>query len=1100
MPQQNLGRSWGTRFDSLTATESLPSNLDTFAVSERATPTDQADFPADGSKRTHDRVVHDASIFIGSLPSNINHSELTSMLSQHLSEHPEVQSIKVVRDTKGGTCAFIQCQDANTATTLISDLHTSTPRQFMGRYLRYEPARAFRTLLVSYRSPKQYLRPTDGARTSFLNAGEEGKIVELELPTAMRILKTPGTKQLGVFYNSDATTDPPRVGVDDSILLLMPLLYDVESLMRITSAFGPVEYFGPVTPELEDVQGLTGFPVPHNGPRSAIMDSGCWEVKWAHRDDCVGALMTLRRVPHLTVTWAHQSGSGPWDQRPYHNARPAFTGPDPHLWRPRNFISHGPSRFLPPSQSFPDFRASENLSLSQRSPEVGTVGSMPSKSSSSSTWEQKITTVAGTRTLLPSRPRALSLTHDRPQSAISLASRESTGKLSSAAWETMTETHWADHLESVEIQRSTRFVRRLNHERPNSDLRLSAVNPTPISSPVFTSPQAASADIHCHASQADDGQEIETDIPPTPEFGLSPITPKTPGSLMLRTPTTASYMGDFQSMSYKDFDCQSALSRFSRERRDDAAVDPMTVFVGGLEMFGPNAWDEDKVRALFLKYGGVETVKVIRPTNKRSAFAFVKFNNTDSPARAISEEHNRVLDGRPIRVQLRDWNPPHRSSWRHGRGNERTYLGSESSLVSSDDFRVDSNIQRPGIINITGHIGNLKLTDALADNVTQPSPAEADRQLNEFVNDEARVPHLARPAEGTAHDRLPVPAQETPAVQIHPDGKQGEPAPRGTTTASPAQNSGTPSLVLPASYPLPAIAYYQGWVPGYGPQFPYQGPFTGQPYPGYPFPQPYAPPFPQGSGSDGGGTPASTPVPFGPPGGTFAAFTPYPTPSIGQPRAESHGAVNNATNPHTQAPLMPTGFIQGDQGMLVPVYPPDALNQYMSGTQDTPVQAPPNSFGSTETQSSVAWRPFPSGTALHPQAVIMQPYLNSHALPPPTPHQMGPHGWLPGHPWHGMQGVPSRQFVSSPATGAVTVGADSNFERNLPPRRQFRRDNQAQYHKNNFSRGPTGRFPRGSFSSSRSPSNTQPALTPQTGGVSQGELSAGIDWQHWSAT
>lgn len=45
-----------------------------------------------------------------SLPSNIDHPELTSMLSQHLSEHPQVKGIKVVRDSKGGTCAFIQCQ------------------------------------------------------------------------------------------------------------------------------------------------------------------------------------------------------------------------------------------------------------------------------------------------------------------------------------------------------------------------------------------------------------------------------------------------------------------------------------------------------------------------------------------------------------------------------------------------------------------------------------------------------------------------------------------------------------------------------------------------------------------------------------------------------------------------------------------------------------------------------------------------------------------------------------------------------------------------------------------------------------------------------
>lgn len=83
---------------------------------------------------------------------------------------------------------------------------------------------------------------------------------------------------------------------------------------------------------------------------------------------------------------------------------------------------------------------------------------------------------------------------------------------------------------------------------------------------------------------------------------------------MLRTPTTASYTGDFQSMSFRDYDSQSSLLQLSQENRDDHVVDPTTIFVGGLEMFGPNAWDEGKVRTLFSKYGGIEAVKVIRPS------------------------------------------------------------------------------------------------------------------------------------------------------------------------------------------------------------------------------------------------------------------------------------------------------------------------------------------------------------------------------------------------------------------------------------------------------------------------------------------------------
>jgi hypothetical protein len=65
----------------------------------------------------------------------------------------------------------------------------------------------------------------------------------------------------------------------------------MQSLMRIASVFGTVEHFVAYTPEHEDGQVPTSFPAPHDSPRSSVMDPGCWEVKWAHRDDCVSALV-----------------------------------------------------------------------------------------------------------------------------------------------------------------------------------------------------------------------------------------------------------------------------------------------------------------------------------------------------------------------------------------------------------------------------------------------------------------------------------------------------------------------------------------------------------------------------------------------------------------------------------------------------------------------------------------------------------------------------------------------------------------------------------------------------------------------------------------
>jgi len=42
-------------------------------------------------------------------------------------------------------------------------------------------------------------------------------------------------------------------------------------------------------------------------------------------------------------------------------------------------------------------------------------------------------------------------------------------------------------------------------------------------------------------------------------------------------------------------------------------VDPTTIFVGGLAMYGVDAWDETKVHEVFGRYGMIEDVKVIRP-------------------------------------------------------------------------------------------------------------------------------------------------------------------------------------------------------------------------------------------------------------------------------------------------------------------------------------------------------------------------------------------------------------------------------------------------------------------------------------------------------
>ena len=61
---------------------------------------------------------------------------------------------------------------------------------------------------------------------------------------------------------------------------------------------------------------------------------------------------------------------------------------------------------------------------------------------------------------------------------------------------------------------------------------------------------------------------------------------------------------------------------------------------------------------------------------KGSSFAFVKFDNTESPRKATDAENDRVHGGCGIRVQIRDLNPPGRLAWK--RGVQRHLAGSEN--------------------------------------------------------------------------------------------------------------------------------------------------------------------------------------------------------------------------------------------------------------------------------------------------------------------------------------------------------------------------------------------------------------------------------------
>jgi hypothetical protein len=91
---------------------------------------------------------------------------------------------------------------------------------------------------------------------------------------------------------------------------------------------------------------------------------------------------------------------------------------------------------------------------------------------------------------------------------------------------------------------------------------------------------------------------------------MSPITPKTPGSLFPITPNDDT--GGLHGLAFKEYD-NKEHGYHGDSDRIDRELDPTTLFVGGLETFGPGAWDETKVEKFFARFGGLESVKLVRP-------------------------------------------------------------------------------------------------------------------------------------------------------------------------------------------------------------------------------------------------------------------------------------------------------------------------------------------------------------------------------------------------------------------------------------------------------------------------------------------------------
>jgi len=187
-PKTNQARAWGTRYDTLPS--SPPASPG--AKRDETQLVLQGSSPSSDSQDIHkedkeDKQPHDASIFVGRLvrsccpivrvlivnnfqvflQTSTKQNSRTSWLatfpsmprsktSRSFAIQKEVYallySVKYVSLQKCVQFLAKSSQDAASASIFLKSLLNSSPRPFLGRMLRYEPARAFRTLLISYRS------------------------------------------------------------------------------------------------------------------------------------------------------------------------------------------------------------------------------------------------------------------------------------------------------------------------------------------------------------------------------------------------------------------------------------------------------------------------------------------------------------------------------------------------------------------------------------------------------------------------------------------------------------------------------------------------------------------------------------------------------------------------------------------------------------------------------------------------------------------------------------------------------------------------------------------------------------------------------------
>ncbi|KAA1468029.1 hypothetical protein DENSPDRAFT_907517 [Dentipellis sp. KUC8613] len=1062
-------RSWGTRFDTLTPpSPPRPPILHKIstAVNAGLDHSLNTQFTTSSIRTKEGTDTHDSSVFVGSLPTHVEHGELSQLLSEHLSLYAQIKGIKVIRDSKGGICAFVQCESAAAAANLIQTMRRQ-PEPFMGRYLRYEQARVFKSLLISYRVPMQ-VAPASRPNASQNFSSCKENIFELAPASDMRLLRPYGSKHVSILYNAEAQQYDQRIGLRHGAdpaasdfstnaahanslaagdILLSPLCYDAETIYKIASFFGRVEschlfqgndkgeggtlaYLMLLRLTVSSTQGLgvrTLFPTTPRGQpawiRAVGKSNGSAEKTVAPPSRFViiydfsfqlllnPLLQALRTVPHLTVTWAHSLGTSQNSHgRPKAYSLSSLPPRDFHASISRVANVTNPSKDSvagshPPSH----LRTATYSTMSSEagpSTTAGTVGSPASSRHTSSSDGVKGDTLQPQTTIEPTRGTeegdwtvVHSPFHCLPNSSLKSPTSLVASPTQPSTSMSSTTCHEGNGGGFTDV------IARCNETKPQwGDSELSSLSPLSVQS--FGSPTRwgdtvpfINALVKADVSPELANKEITRRLSFAENMSTSPLGPaispdacsgmpdSTPHDKAIREATRPVPLArlDTEPQNVKaSFPPSLDYSVVSSEeekvgKSGDAfgnkvggGLRPVTIFAGGLEMYGPNAWDEAKVKSVFGKYGTILEATVIKPGHKKSAFAFITYEDSPSASRAMAEEHNKIYDGRQIRVQPHRgvWGPssrgrPFRNPARRGIAN-----GSDLGFASlQSPFGFSSAIRGTSDSDSNQHTGP-----------TTPTP-EPSLIANTISSQSSSVP-------------TPAPAFPLPLSMLPPSG----------------------AAAAPTNYPtIPPAGYYAAPSPWFGP------------YPYVPLMPRYAPghSVPVIPNSCSTNTINGNSIVYPP-------YTPYPTyPMYGHvvPPADPSKQVHTLpSGSQRQPPLLPTGFLQGEQG-LVAMYQPEALNQYMT-SNNTQIQSVPGAPDlhqesrqrSASTPTAGGWPSYgySSFYPVHPPGSMPPTPVRAQSYPPPgyaTPVQSM--GWYPHPSMNPFPSTSQQQITPSPSRPAV---------------------------------------------------------------------------------